>query len=120
MLCVNMSAQNLPTPMKQWLRQSLCTFYNLGSQTCVSGKGRTMRIVFTAVSGVLVIIGTVIEAITQVLVIGTNTLLSHLFSLSLISLVHPLLNRLTASCRLNSRATSLVSVSLVILNASYI
>ena len=79
-----------------------------------------MRIVFTAAGGVLVIIGTVIEAITEVLVIGINTLLTHLFSLSLISSVHPLLNRLTHSYRLCSRATSCVNVSVVNLNASYI
>ena len=98
---------------------SLCTFYNLGSQTCVSGKGRTMRNVFTAVSGVLVIIGTVIEAITDVLVTRIGTCVSHLLSLSFISLVHPLSNRLT-SCRLNSRATSCVNMAIVILNVSYL
>lgn len=78
-----------------------------------------MRIVSAAKSGVLVIIGTVIEVITAVLVNRTNTILTHLFSLSLTSLVHPLLNRLT-TYGLNSRATSCVSLCLVILNASYI
>jgi hypothetical protein len=78
-----------------------------------------MRIEFAAAGGVHVIIGTVIEAITGVLISRIGISVSHLVSLSLSSLVHPLWNRLT-TCRLNSRATSCVNMDLVCLKEIYI